>query len=91
MFAPAIGIPEDPVTGNANGPLGAYLVHYGIVRPGDGLFSFTAAQGEKMGRPGRMRVEVDVQNGAPACVRIVGEAVIAFSTELELETEDVIQ
>ena len=27
MFAPAIGIAEDPVTGNANGPLGAYLVH----------------------------------------------------------------
>ena len=24
MFAPAIGIPEDPVTGNANGPMGAY-------------------------------------------------------------------
>ena len=27
MFAPAIGIREDPVTGNANGPLGIYLVH----------------------------------------------------------------
>lgn len=27
MFAPAIGIDEDPVTGNGNGPLGAYLVH----------------------------------------------------------------
>ena len=27
MFAPAIGINEDPVTGNANGPAGAYLVH----------------------------------------------------------------
>jgi len=28
MFAPAIGINEDPVTGNANGPLGAYLIKY---------------------------------------------------------------
>ena len=28
MFAPAIGINEDPVTGNANGPFGAYLIHY---------------------------------------------------------------
>ena len=27
MFAPTIGLPEDPVTGNANGPVGAYLVH----------------------------------------------------------------
>ena len=31
MFAPAIGIPEDPVTGNGHGPLGAYLVRHGIV------------------------------------------------------------
>jgi PhzF family phenazine biosynthesis protein len=31
MFAPAIGIQEDPVTGNANGPLGAYLVLLGAV------------------------------------------------------------
>ena len=84
MFAPAIGIPEDPVTGNANGPLGAYLVRYGVVRPTGGTFAFEAAQGEAMGRPGHMRVEVDVQDGSPTCVRIVGEAVVAFSTELEL-------
>ncbi len=31
MFAPIIGINEDPVTGNANGPLGAYLTHYGKI------------------------------------------------------------
>ena len=31
MFAPAIGISEDPVTGNANGPLGAYLVKHKLV------------------------------------------------------------
>jgi len=28
---PAIGINENPVTGNGNGPLGAYLVHHGLV------------------------------------------------------------
>lgn len=84
MFAPAIGVPEDPVTGNANGPLGAYLVQNGVVNPGDGTFSFTAVQGEAMKRPGRMVVEVDVKGGAPVLVRIVGEAVVAFSTELEI-------
>ncbi|MBL8967023.1 MAG: PhzF family phenazine biosynthesis isomerase, partial [Spirochaetaceae bacterium] len=31
MFAPAIGIAEDPVTGNANGPLGAYLTRHGRI------------------------------------------------------------
>jgi PhzF family phenazine biosynthesis protein len=41
MFAPAIGIYEDPVTGNANGPLGAYLVHYKIVPNNGSVFSLT--------------------------------------------------
>ncbi len=84
MFAPAIGIQEDPVTGNANGPLGAYLVRNGVVNPGDGTFSFAVVQGEAMKRPGRMVVEVDVKDGEPVLVRIVGEAVVAFSTELEI-------
>ena len=85
MFAPALGIFEDPVTGNANGRLGRYLVHYGIVKPGDGIFSYTAVQGEAIGRPGRMRVEVEVAGGVPVGVRIVGEAVVAFSTEIEID------
>ncbi|MFT8363129.1 MAG: PhzF family phenazine biosynthesis isomerase [Sporolactobacillus sp.] len=42
MFAPAIGINEDPVTGNANGPLGAYLVHHHLVKYNDSLFVFKA-------------------------------------------------
>ncbi|MGD2068859.1 MAG: PhzF family isomerase, partial [Gemmatimonadota bacterium] len=59
MFAPAIGIPEDPVTGNANGPLGAYLVEHGLAAPEDGVLSFRARQGEAMGRPGVVEVTVE--------------------------------
>src|SRR5690606_1812999 len=33
MFAPILGIPEDPATGGASGPLGGYLVRYGLVTP----------------------------------------------------------
>jgi PhzF family phenazine biosynthesis protein len=84
MFAPAIGILEDPVTGNANGPLGAYLVRYGFSSTKDGEFSFEAVQGEAIGRPGRMKVSVKVENGEPMEVKIAGDAVIAFSTTLEL-------
>ena len=40
MFAPAIGIDEDPVTGNANGPLGAYLVRHGLLQPHGNLARF---------------------------------------------------
>lgn len=85
MFAPAIGIAEDPVTGNANGPLGAYLVHHRLVpAPPNGVFSFKARQGEAMGRPGEMEVYVETGNGGPRNVRVAGHAVVAFQTEIEL-------
>ena len=31
MFAPGIGVPEDPATGSGCGPLAAYLAHYRLV------------------------------------------------------------
>jgi PhzF family phenazine biosynthesis protein len=84
MFAPAIGINEDPVTGNANGPLGAYLVHYGIAVHNGAQFTFKVIQGEAIGRAGTMEVQVKIENNQPIEVKIVGNAVIAFSTELML-------
>lgn len=84
MFAPAIGIPEDPVTGNGNGPLGAYLVKHGLVRHDGRSFSFRSAQGESVGRPGIVHVSVDIENGEPARVRIGRDAVIVFKAELYL-------
>jgi PhzF family phenazine biosynthesis protein len=88
MFAPAIGIPEDPVTGNGNGPLGAYLVRHRLASPvsGQGVFSCTMRQGEAMGRAGEVKVEVtlDPDSMMPRAVRIGGEAVVVFRTELRL-------
>lgn len=85
MFAPAIGIDEDPVTGNANGPLGAYLVRHRVVEvPEDGVFRFQIRQGEALGRPGGMEVQVEVEEGEPRLVRIVGRAVVVFRTEVEV-------
>jgi len=84
MFAPAIGIAEDPVTGNANGPLGAYLLEHGLVEPVAGSTSFRARQGEALGRPGIVEVEVEVRGTAPMVVRVAGRAVVVFKTELEL-------
>lgn len=82
MFAPAIGINEDPVTGNANGPLGAYLVHHRLVKHDGSIFRFNAVQGEAIGRKGKMGVEVKIEEGQPGEVKIKGEAVIVFKTEL---------
>jgi len=85
MFAPAIGIDEDPVTGNANGPLGAYLVKNNLAKFKGNRFSFTAKQGEAIGRPGTMEVFVDVQANVPTQVAILGDAIPVFKTTIELE------
>ena len=85
MFAPAGGVPEDPVTGNANGPLGGYLVQYGLLPREGAACAFNVVQGEAMGRPGGMRVLVDLDKGRPVRIRLAGEAVAVFKTELELE------
>lgn len=84
MFSPANGIPEDPVTGNANGPLGAYLVKYGLVETPTDLFEFKIIQGEKIKRAGSMKVRVQLDHGQPVKIQIVGDAVIAFETYIEI-------
>ena len=84
MFAPAIGIPEDPVTGNANGPLGAYLVHHKILEAPNGIITFRGKQGEAIGRPGIVTVTVEATDGRPFKVQVGGDATIAFKTEMEI-------
>ena len=84
MFAPAIGISEDPVTGNANGPLGAYIVRHNLVEISKASLLFNALQGEAIGRPGIVEVHVDVQDTVPTRVRVGGRAVIAFETEIAI-------
>lgn len=83
MFAPAIGIDEDPVTGNANGPLGAYLVRNRVVDTKPYTFSFKGVQGEAMGREGVVEVVVSIQNQIPCLVKIAGAATIIFKTSIE--------
>lgn len=85
MFAPAAGINEDPVTGNANGPLGAYLVQYRLAPLSGSQLCFTVIQGEAMGRAGTMEVTVAIESGKPVEVKIAGYAVIAFQAKLLLE------
>lgn len=84
MFAPAVGINEDPVTGNANGPLGAYLVKHNLVKHNNSIFKFKAKQGEAIKRTGIIEIEVKIENKKPVEVKISGNAVIIFKTELSL-------
>jgi trans-2,3-dihydro-3-hydroxyanthranilate isomerase len=76
MFAPGLGITEDPATGVASGPLGCYLVHHKIVPP-EKAGSILSLQGVKMGRPSHVHISIGMDNGDISSVRVGGEAVLA--------------
>jgi trans-2,3-dihydro-3-hydroxyanthranilate isomerase len=48
---------EDPATGSASGPLGCYLVRYGLVPPAR-AGEIVSRQGVKMGRPSRLHIRI---------------------------------
>lgn len=70
MFAPAMGIPEDPATGAASGPLGCYLVQYGLTADGQNIIS---EQGFAMGRPSLISIAIDGATDGITGVRIGGQ------------------
>lgn len=84
FFCPAEGINEDPVTGSANGPLGAYLYEQGLVKPQGDRVSLTGEQGDAIGRKGRVKITLEVAGGKVAKVEISGRAVTVFTTEMRL-------
>ena len=90
MFCPALGIEEDPVSGNAHALLGAYLLQHELIdlsaqaaADASGSIEFTGAQGHYVDRPGRVGVELALEQRELRCVSIIGEAVIVFQTSLE--------
>jgi PhzF family phenazine biosynthesis protein len=84
MFCPALGIPEDPVSGNAHGLLGAYLVEHKLLPHSGATAKFTGAQGHHLQRPGHVDVELEFSGGKLDGVWIVGQAVQVFETTLTL-------
>jgi len=71
-FAPCYGISEDPVTGTANGALGAYLRRHDLLEE----TRYTAEQGYELGRPGIVHVDVsgsEVWVGGSAVVTVSGQ------------------
>jgi trans-2,3-dihydro-3-hydroxyanthranilate isomerase len=74
MFAPTLGIAEDPATGAASGPLGCYLVAHGAVAAARAA-NLISLQGVKMGRPSRVHVSIEGTPDEIARVRVGGRAV----------------
>jgi PhzF family phenazine biosynthesis protein len=83
-FAPAAGVPEDPVTGSSNGCIGAYIAHEGLLGPdADGAIHYIARQGVEMGQPGRVYVSV-ARAGEGMSVSVGGDAVTVLRGDLLL-------
>jgi PhzF family phenazine biosynthesis protein len=79
FFAPHFGIPEDIVTGSVHSSIGIWLLEAGVLHADGTLAAFTAEQGDGMGRPGRLRVELQVHDGAVTRVRVGGSAVTVLA------------
>ena len=85
MFAPGLGVPEDPATGSAAGALGCYLVWHNIVRPHNGVATIIIEQGIEINRASRIQVEITVGNGGEITeVRVGGEAITVIEGEVRL-------
>ncbi|MEQ1881655.1 MAG: PhzF family phenazine biosynthesis protein [Burkholderiales bacterium] len=73
MFAPALGVIEDPATGGAAAALAGYLNDQA---PADGTRRWLIEQGYEMGRPSRIAFEADVSGGIITAVRVGGASVL---------------
>lgn len=73
MFAPAIGISEDPATGAAAAGLIGYLTKQ--EQPAEGTTRWVVEQGFEMGRPSLITLEADVRGGMVVEARVGGSAV----------------
>ncbi len=81
MLAPGFGVAEDPATGAASGPLGAYLLHHRLVSP-DAARSMLSLQGVAMGRPSRVHISIDGDEDRISRVRVGGVSVLVGRGEL---------
>jgi trans-2,3-dihydro-3-hydroxyanthranilate isomerase len=62
MFAPELGIVEDPATGSSTGPLASFMMRHGLVAGGAGV-RWVSEQGTKMGRRSLLHVYVTEGGG----------------------------
>jgi trans-2,3-dihydro-3-hydroxyanthranilate isomerase len=83
MFAPAAGVAEDPATGGASGPLGCYLVRYGLVAPAVPA-RLLSLQGVEMGRPSYVHIEIEGGPEVITAVRVAGTCVAVGGGYIEL-------
>jgi trans-2,3-dihydro-3-hydroxyanthranilate isomerase len=81
MFAPADGVPEDPATGSAAGPLAVHLARHGRIEFGEEI---EIRQGDEIGRPSLLYARVDGSPERIEKVEVGGSAVVVARGEFRL-------
>jgi trans-2,3-dihydro-3-hydroxyanthranilate isomerase len=81
-FGPALGVPEDPATGSAAGPLAVHLVRHGRISFGQQI---AIHQGAEIRRPSVLHARVEGAEGRVDKVLVGGSAVIVARGEYRLE------
>ena len=84
MFAPLDGITEDPATGSANCALAALLAQYSDLTSGD--LCWEVIQGLEMGRPSRLRVRAQKENGSVTGSWVGGTCVMVAEGLIETDS-----
>ena len=82
MFAPSLGVPEDPATGSAAASFAGWLGER--FRQNDGTARFALRQGIEMGRPSDLALEIDFAGARIAAVRVGGSAVLVMRGAISL-------
>jgi trans-2,3-dihydro-3-hydroxyanthranilate isomerase len=77
-----MGIPEDPATGSAAGPLALHLARHGWYTPGRTL---TITQGVEIQRPSELRARVDGAAEQPSRIAVGGSAVVVAQGNFRLQ------
>jgi trans-2,3-dihydro-3-hydroxyanthranilate isomerase len=81
VFVPAFGVPEDPATGSAAGPLALHLARHGRIAFGDEI---EIAQGVEIGRHSTLFARVEGSVDAVERVEVGGSAVVVARGEFRL-------
>lgn len=81
MFAPQIGVTEDPATGSAHGPLASYLFNYQMANVNQLV---TGEQGVEMGRASFINMQIETEDAKISSVLVGGESVIMGKGEIRI-------
>ncbi len=84
MFAPGLGLHEDPATATAAGPLVAYFARWGLLGP-DPRVEFVCEQGIEIGRPSFIHVTIERNLDQIVSLRVGGQCIAIGQGEIHID------